>query len=179
MASWQQSSLNRVPYLQPIPIFQSRWWFSGSHVSSKPTIKPLQHTWHPLPSSCSLIAAYLSHFRLLAVITFSRQSHRQATSIRKAFFVPHGGLQCQASVAPHRRKYGGLVTDTRCKGCTGNFETQEHCLNVCQTYMPPIKVRHDRVMERLVGAIPDSLGTKFLDQTVPGCLGLPWLDRCI
>ena len=27
-------------------------------------------------------------------------------------------------------------------------------------------------MERLVGAIPDDLGTKFLDQTVPGCPGL-------
>ena len=58
---------------------------------------------------------------------------------------------------------------TRCKGCTGNIETQEHCLNVCQAN---IKARHDRTTERLVGAIPDSLGTKFLDQTVPGCPGM-------
>ena len=66
------------------------------------------------------------------------------------------------------------MADTRCKGCTGNIETQEHCtcLNVCQSNMPAIKGRYDRVMERLVGAIPDSLGTKFLDQTVPGCPGL-------
>ena len=69
-------------------------------------------------------------------------------------------------VAAHRRKYEGSVADTRCKGCMG---TQEHCLNVCQANMPAIKARHDRVMERLVGAIPDSLGTKFLDQTVLGC----------
>ena len=75
-------------------------------------------------------------------------------------------------VAAHRRKFGGSVADTRCKGCTGNIETQEHCLNVCQANMPAIKAHHDRVMERLVGAIPDSLGTKFLDQTVPGCPGL-------
>ena len=75
-------------------------------------------------------------------------------------------------VAAHRRKFGGSVADTRCKVCTGNIETQEHCLNVCQANMPAIKARHDRVMERLVGAIPDSLGTKFLDQTVPGCPGL-------
>ena len=75
-------------------------------------------------------------------------------------------------VAAHRRKFGGSVADTRCKGCTGNIETQEHCLNVCQANLPAIKARHDRVMERLVGAIPDSLGTKFLDQTVPGCPGL-------
>ena len=27
-------------------------------------------------------------------------------------------------------------------------------------------------MERLVGAIPENLGTKFLDQTVPDCPGL-------
>ena len=38
--------------------------------------------------------------------------------------------------------------------------------------MPAIKARHNRVMERLVGAIPDSLGTEFLNQTVPGCPGL-------
>ena len=62
-------------------------------------------------------------------------------------------------VAAHRRKFGGSVADTRCKGCTGNIETQEHCLNVCQANMPAIKARHDRVMERLVGAIPDSLGS--------------------
>ena len=72
-------------------------------------------------------------------------------------------------VAAHRRKYGGSVADIRCKGCMGNIETQEHCLNVCQANMPSIKACYDRVMERLVGAIPDSLGTKFLEQTVPGC----------
>ena len=64
------------------------------------------------------------------------------------------------------------MADTRCKGCTGKIDTQEHCLNVCQANMPAIRACHDRVMERLVGAIPDSLGTNFLDQTVPGCPGL-------
>ena len=57
------------------------------------------------------------------------------------------------------------MAHTRCKGCTSNIEKQEHCLNVCKANIPAIKARHDRVMERLVGAIPDSLGTKFLDQT--------------
>jgi hypothetical protein len=38
--------------------------------------------------------------------------------------------------------------------------------------MPAMKSRHDKVMGRLVEAIPDSLGTKFLDQTVQDFPGL-------
>ena len=75
-------------------------------------------------------------------------------------------------VSSHRLKFGGSVEETRCRGCTGHIETQEHCLSVCQANMPAMKNRHDKVMGRLVDAIPDSLGTKFLDQTVRGCPGL-------
>ena len=82
-------------------------------------------------------------------------------------------------VAAHKRKYGGSAADTRCKGCVGHIETQEHCLSVCQSNMPAMKARHDKVMERLVGAIPDSLGTKFLDQTVPECSGMQRPDIVI
>ena len=38
--------------------------------------------------------------------------------------------------------------------------------------MLAIKARYNRGMECLLCALPDSLGTKFLDQTVPGCLRL-------
>ena len=38
--------------------------------------------------------------------------------------------------------------------------------------MPAMRARHNKIVERLVGAIPDSLGTKFLDHTVPECSGL-------
>ena len=55
------------------------------------------------------------------------------------------------------------MASTRCKGCTGNIETQEHMLSVCLKNTPRIKECHDKVMERLVRAIPDSMGTKFLD----------------
>ena len=68
-------------------------------------------------------------------------------------------------VAAHKIKYGGSVASTWCKGCTCNIETQEHMLSVCPKNMPKIKARHNKVMERLVIAILDSLGTKFLDQT--------------
>ena len=74
-------------------------------------------------------------------------------------------------VASHKRKFRGAAADTRCRGCTGNIETQEHCLSVCQGNMPAMRARHNKIVERLVGAIPDSLGTKFLDQTVPECSG--------
>ena len=45
-------------------------------------------------------------------------------------------------------------------------------MRVCPRNMPTIRARHNIVMERLVRAIPDSMGTKFLDQTVPDCSGL-------
>ena len=46
-----------------------------------------------------------------------------------------------------------------------NIETQEYAR---QSNMPAMKARHDKVMERLAEAIPDSLGTKLLDQTCSG-----------
>ena len=39
----------------------------------------------------------------------------------------------------------------------GHIETQEHALSVSQTNMPAMKARHDKVMERLVEAIPDEV----------------------
>ena len=71
------------------------------------------------------------------------------------------------------------MADSQCRGCTGSIETQEHCLSVCQANMPAMKLRHDKIMERRVDAIPDSLGTKFLDQTVLGCPGLQRPDIVI
>ena len=75
-------------------------------------------------------------------------------------------------VASHKRKYGGSAADTRCRGCTGALETQEHCLSVCQGNMAAMRARHDQLLRRLVNAIPSELGTKFVDQAVPGCPGL-------
>ena len=67
---------------------------------------------------------------------------------------------------------GGSMT---CKGCTGNIETQEHCLSMCTGNMQEMRKRHNAILERLVKAVPQTLGTKFLDQTVPSCgsLGRP------
>ena len=74
-------------------------------------------------------------------------------------------------VAAQKIKYGkgGSMT---CKGCTGNVETQEHCLT---GNMQEMRKHHNAIVERLVKAVPQTLGTKFLHQTVPGCdrLGRP------
>ena len=51
------------------------------------------------------------------------------------------------------------------------METQEHCLSVCQGNMPAMRARHDQLQKQLVNAIPPELGTKFIDQAVPGCPG--------
>ena len=37
--------------------------------------------------------------------------------------------------------------------------------------MPAMKARHDQLQKRFVNAIPPELGTKFIDQAVPGCPG--------
>lgn len=58
-------------------------------------------------------------------------------------------------------------------------ETQEHCLNVCQANMPAIKGCHDRIMEHPLCVSPVAWKTKFVNQTVPGCLGWLRLDIAI
>ena len=70
-------------------------------------------------------------------------------------------------VASHKWKYSADAAATRCKGCTGNIETQKHCLSVCPKNITAIRARHNKMMERVVRAITDSLGKKFLDQAVP------------
>ena len=60
----------------------------------------------------------------------------------------------------------------RLAGCTGAVETQEHCLSMCRGNMAAIRARHDLLLRRHENAIPPELGTKFVDQAVPGCPGL-------
>ena len=74
-------------------------------------------------------------------------------------------------MAAQKCKYAGREAEVRCRGCTGNLETQEHCLNVCRGNMPAMRARHNRIVERLTRAIPDELGRVYLDQALPGCSG--------
>ena len=78
----------------------------------------------------------------------------------------------QLPVASQKLKLGKPVHEAYCRGCGSSIETQEHCLSVCKRNMPAMKERHDKIVSRLVKAIPDRLGTKYLDQCVPGCEGL-------
>ena len=56
-------------------------------------------------------------------------------------------------VAAQKIKYG-KGGSTTCKGCTGNVETQEHCLSVCTGNMQEMRKRHNAIVERLVKAVP-------------------------
>ena len=56
---------------------------------------------------------------------------------------------------------------------------QEHCLSVCTGNMLEMRKCHNVIDEQLDKAVPQILGTKFLDQTVPGCDSLGRLDVVI
>ena len=75
----------------------------------------------------------------------------------------------QLPVASQKLKLGKPVNEAYCRSCGSSIETQEHCLSVCKRNMPAMKERHDKIVSRLVKAIPDRLGTKYLDQCVPDC----------
>ena len=81
----------------------------------------------------------------------------------------------QLPVASQKLKLGKPVHEAYCRGCGSCIETQEHCLSVCNRNMPAMKERHDKIISRLVKAIPDRLSTKYLDQCAPGCEGLKGL----
>ena len=54
-------------------------------------------------------------------------------------------------VPAQKRKYAGREADVRCRGCNGNVEMQEHCLNVCKGNMQAMRVRHNKVVYRTAG----------------------------
>ena len=53
---------------------------------------------------------------------------------------------------------------------------EKHCLSVCKKDMLAMKECHDMIINQLVKAIPDRLGTKYLDQCVFNCEGLLYPD---
>ena len=58
----------------------------------------------------------------------------------------------------------GVAQYGQCTRCTTNQpETMAHVLNYGL-----MRERHNRILHRLARAVPDSLGTKFLDQSIPG-----------
>ena len=66
---------------------------------------------------------------------------------------------------------GTILQDTRCRICHQHPETLAHLLNHCHQNLGLVRERHNAVLERLIRAIPPSVGSKFKEQSVPNTSG--------
>ncbi|KAL5509843.1 hypothetical protein EMCRGX_G005280 [Ephydatia muelleri] len=62
------------------------------------------------------------------------------------------------------------VPSTQCHLCGRGEETLAHIINHCHHNLGMIRERHNAILERIVRAIPDHLGTKMKEQPIPGQL---------
>ena len=60
---------------------------------------------------------------------------------------------------------------TSCRRCGQHPETLAHVLNHCHYHLGMIRTRHNMILERLIKAIPPSLGHKFKEQPAPRIVG--------
>ena len=67
-----------------------------------------------------------------------------------------------------KRINAASCTTTTCRTCHSMPETLGHVLNHCLPSMGLNRQRHNEILQRLIKAIPDSLGNKFVEQEVPG-----------
>ncbi len=62
------------------------------------------------------------------------------------------------------RRAGKPSLDTTCPKCKKSPETLGHVLNACTPNMGLMRERHNLILQRLVKAIPTSLGDKYIEQ---------------
>ncbi|KAL5509854.1 hypothetical protein EMCRGX_G005293 [Ephydatia muelleri] len=63
------------------------------------------------------------------------------------------------------------VTTTQCRICGRAEETLAHILNHCHYNLGMVRDRHNSILERIVRAVPDYMGTKMKEQAIPGTMG--------
>ena len=63
------------------------------------------------------------------------------------------------------------VPNTLCRHCGRDQETLAHILNRCHQNLGMVRDRHNSVLERIVRAVPEHLGTKQKEQAIPGTSG--------
>ena len=63
------------------------------------------------------------------------------------------------------------VPTTQCRICGRVPETLAHVLNHCHRNLGMIRDRHNSILERIVRAVPESVGTKMKEQPQPGTSG--------
>ena len=64
-----------------------------------------------------------------------------------------------------------LVPSTKCRLCGREEETLAHVVNHCHHNLLMVRDRHNAILDRIVRAIPDHLGTKMKEQPLPGTSG--------
>ncbi|KAL5509813.1 hypothetical protein EMCRGX_G005243 [Ephydatia muelleri] len=63
------------------------------------------------------------------------------------------------------------VPSTQCRLCGRMPETLAHVLNHCHANLGLVRERHNAILDRIVRAVPPSLGTKYKEQAIPGTTG--------
>lgn len=79
-------------------------------------------------------------------------------------FIHRARLDCVPLNATRRFGEG----DKRCRRCGYSEETLPHVINHCPPHLVAITHRHDAVLQRLVRAVPDALGSKQVNRKLPG-----------
>ena len=94
------------------------------------------------------------------------------TSFAKYRFAMRGRLNLLPTRVVAKRA-GKPQLDTTCPKCHSSPETLGHVLNACTPNSGLMRERHNLVLQRLVKAVPQSLGDKYVEQKIkdsPGCL---------
>ncbi|KAL5510008.1 hypothetical protein EMCRGX_G005472 [Ephydatia muelleri] len=60
------------------------------------------------------------------------------------------------------------ITNTQCRTCGRAPETLAHVLNHCHYNLGMARDRHNAILERIVKAVPEFMGTKMKEQPLPG-----------
>ena len=73
---------------------------------------------------------------------------------------------CTVQARSHRP-----TPSTQCRTCGRVPETLAHVLNHCHFNLGMARERHNAILERIVRAVPEFLGTKMKEQALPGTSG--------
>ena len=63
------------------------------------------------------------------------------------------------------------MATTQCRLCGRVPETLANVLNHCHHNLGLVRARHNSILERIVRAVPESLGIKMKEQPIPGTTG--------
>eukprot|EP00731_Ephydatia_muelleri_P013788 Em0007g1098a len=189
----------RLPKLATVSIDQSLWSSvraSLTHTHSTIQISPESASihcgdktvhWHKRQEVNQVLKSPTYHRHLTSLREATDQGRANfSTSLAEAsnYFIYSSAfltfaqyrftLRARLNLLPTRTvqaRSGKAITDTRCRLCHQAEETLSHVTNHCLHNMGLIRERHNAILERLIRAIPPSLGDKFKEQPLPNTSG--------